>query len=79
MVKTCCNALGTRTVMPWDLTSPLPSNHPPTAFVLDPNTPRSPKHQLAEQILTTGAPARVGGQVAHVCMHQGLWAADRGR
>ncbi|KAI7836909.1 hypothetical protein COHA_009241 [Chlorella ohadii] len=27
-------------------------------FVLDPNTPRSPKHQLAEQILTTGAPAR---------------------
>ncbi|PRW60277.1 Protease Do-like 9 [Chlorella sorokiniana] len=27
-------------------------------LMLDPNTPRSPKHQLAEQILTTGEPAK---------------------
>lgn len=38
--------------------------HPPPAVgdmpILDPNTPRSPKHQAAEQLMTTGKTAQVG-------------------
>lgn len=51
------------------LTAPLPRllRPPAAAYVLDPNTPRSPKHQLAEQILTTGAPAKVVAGVVLRC------------
>lgn len=44
-----------------------PTTSPPTLCavndmpILDPNTPRSPKHQAAEQLMTTGKTAQVGG------------------
>lgn len=51
----------TCTACPFPYLPSLLSFPPLCTVMLDPNTPRSPKHQAAEQIMTSGKTAQVGG------------------